>query len=137
MGDRVVNEFVALFVFLKGAVQGGEREKGKERKKKMWRRGKRGKLTSVVTSRLRYSIQTRIGEFIGPGFLCYRYDGNLRASKARIGGLGAKRRRRRVLLYAKMTSEGQRKGSTANDGRYGSCTRRLWLRLSALDDASE
>jgi hypothetical protein len=35
------------------------------------------RLTSVVTSRLRYSIHTRMGEFIDAVFLCSRYDGNL------------------------------------------------------------
>jgi hypothetical protein len=33
VGDRVVNEFIALFVFLKRAVQTGEREKGREGEK--------------------------------------------------------------------------------------------------------
>ena len=90
MGDRVVNEFVALFVFLKRAGQGGERGKGKGKKKEnLWRRGKEREgllvlLTSVVTSRFRYSIQTRIGEFIDPEFLCYRYDGDLRR-RQRLG----------------------------------------------------
>jgi len=34
VGDRVVNEFIALFVFLKRTVQDGEREKRRKRKKK-------------------------------------------------------------------------------------------------------
>jgi hypothetical protein len=45
MGDRVVNELIALFVFLKRADQGGERGKGKGKKKKKIvaeRKGKRG-----------------------------------------------------------------------------------------------
>jgi hypothetical protein len=76
-----VNELIALFVFLKEGSSGRGKGKREEKvgKKKLWRRGKRGLLlTSVVTSRFRYSIQTRMGEFIGPEFLCYRYDGNLR-----------------------------------------------------------
>jgi len=83
-----VNELIALFVFLnKRAVQGGEREKreGRERKKIVAERKERVTvLTSVVTSRFRYSIQTRMGEFIDPEFLYYRYDGNLRR-RQRLG----------------------------------------------------
>ena len=81
MGDRVVNEFIALFVFLKEGNSGWGRGKEKGKKKDV---AVRGLLTSVVTSRFKYSIQTRMGEFIGPEFLCYRYDGNLRR-RQRLG----------------------------------------------------
>jgi IS5 family transposase len=93
-----VNELIALFVFLQRAVQGGERERGK----KMWRRGRRGLLTSVVTSRFRYSIQTRIGEFIGSRIPLLQVRWKLEAaSKARIAGLGARRRGGRVVICEK------------------------------------
>ena len=78
MGDGVVDEFVALFIFLKTD------SLGREGKKIVAVRKKKGLLTSVVTSRFRYNIQTRMGEFIGPEFLCYRYDGDLRR-RQRLG----------------------------------------------------
>jgi hypothetical protein len=74
MGDGVVDEFVALFVFLET-----EKFQAREEGEKIVAvRKERELLTSVVTSRFRYSIQTRIGEFIGPEYLCYGYDENLR-----------------------------------------------------------
>jgi hypothetical protein len=68
MGDSVVYEFIAFFVFL--GMNGSGRKKEKNSGGEA--------LTSVVTSRFRYSIQTRMGEFIGPECLYYGYDGNLR-----------------------------------------------------------
>jgi hypothetical protein len=46
MGDRVVNELIALLVFLKEGRSGRGKGKG-EGGKKMWRRGKRGLLTDL------------------------------------------------------------------------------------------
>lgn len=95
MGDGVVNELIAFFVFL--YVETVEKEKVKKRrgrgrvKKVCGGDEEKRVLTSVVTSRFRYSIHTRMGEFIDPVLLCYRYDGNVRAaSNPRMVYLGAR-----------------------------------------------
>jgi len=94
MGDGVVNELITFFVFL--YVETVEKEKEKkartrEVKKVCGGDEEKRVLTSVVTSRFRYSIQTRMGEFIDPVLLCYRYDGNVRAaSNPRMVYLGAR-----------------------------------------------
>jgi hypothetical protein len=60
MGDRVVNEFVALFVFLKRAVQGGGKGKreGKEERGKKTCGGeeKRGLLVTDLCRHLTVQI---------------------------------------------------------------------------------
>ena len=57
-----MDELVALFVFLNTVTEKVRMCGSEEAKKKR-------ALTSVVTSRFRYSIQTRMGEFIDPLFV--------------------------------------------------------------------
>jgi hypothetical protein len=65
MGDGVMDEFIAFVVFLNMGRRREEKVRTRVGKKKCGGDEERV-LTSVVTSRFRYSIQTRMGEFIDP-----------------------------------------------------------------------
>jgi hypothetical protein len=65
MGDGVMDEFIAFVVFLNMGRWREEKVRTRVGKKSVAVTKKRV-LTSVVTSRFRYNIQTRMGEFIDP-----------------------------------------------------------------------